>query len=297
MSEEVVGVNLEDDGPAEFPDTPAPVAETPAEAPPEEAKPAEVEAVEVAGQKYVPLAGIVSERKQRQAAEKTLNETQARLQQLEQQYGQIAPYAEILKNNPQLLSPRQPEPVAAPDPADDPDLVELAQTLDLYDPTTGKPDVKKAEKIRNINRKEAERIAQTQVQPFQEQQITARVSQNYAMALNAKTPDGEPLNRQVFDDLWRQAAAEPGGMRTLSDPRSVMALVLMAKGAAAWSAQPKIAAPPPALETEASGGNPRTRPSLSPMEERIAADKGVAPSKWEERVKSFQKGGSNALED
>lgn len=296
MSDEVAGVNLEEDGPAEYPETPAPVAEAAPEAPPEEAKPAEVEAVEVAGQKYVPLAGIVSERKQRQAAEKTAGELQARLQQLEQQYGQIAPYAEILKNNPQLLSPRQPEPVAV-EPTDDPDLVELAQTLDLYDPTTGKPDVKKAEKIRNIQRREAEKVAQSQVQPFQQREIEGQVSRNYAMAVNAKTPDGEPLNRAVFDDLWRQAAAEPGGMKTLSDPRSVMALVLMASGAARWNAQPKVQAPPPALETEASGGNPRTRPSLSAMEERIAAEKGVAPSKWAERVRTFQKGGSNALED
>lgn len=295
MSEEVIGTNLEDDGPAALPEETAAVPETP-EAPAEEAQPAEVEAVEVAGKKYVPLGGIIAERKGRQEAEKTAKELQARLQQLESQYGQIAPYAEFLKNNPQLLNPKQPEPQVH-EPQDDPDLVELAQTLELYDPQTGKPDVKKAEKILNVQRREAERIAAQQVQPFQQQQIQAQVAQNYAMAVNAKTPDGEPLNRQVFDDLWRQAAAEPGGMKTLSDPRSVMALVLMASGAARWTQQPKAPAPPPPLETEASGGNPRMRPSLSALEERIAADRGVAPSKWAERTSRFQRGASNALED
>lgn len=295
MSDEGV-VSLEEDGPDTLPEPAAALPEAAPEPGADDSKPAEVEAVEVAGQKYVPLAGIVNERKQRQAAERSAAELQAKVQQLEQHYSQIAPYAEILRNNPQLLNPRQPAPAVA-DPQDDPDLVDLAQALELYDPQTGKPDVKKAEKIRNLQRKEAERVAQTSVQPFQQQALQSQVSQNYAMALQAKTPDGEPLNRAVFDDLWRQAAAEPGGLQTLSDPRSVMALVLMAKGAAAWTQGPRVAAPGPALETEASGGNPRTRPSLSAIEERIASDKGVSPSKWAERVKSFQRGGSNALED
>ena len=297
MSDEIIGTSLEDDGPAELPDaTPVAEPEAPADAPAPEETPAEVESVEVAGKKYVPLGGIIAERKQRQAAEKAASETTDRLRQLEAEISGLRPYAEILRNNPGLLATRAAEPVAVA-PTVDADLVELAQTLDLYDPATGQPDVKKAAKVRALSTREAERVAQQQVAPLQQERLYQQVQQNYASAVNAKTPQGEPVNRAVLDDLWRQAAAEPGGMKTLSDPRSVMALVLMASGASQWTQGPKVPVPPPALDTEPSGGNPRTRPSLSALEEKIAADKGVAPSKWAERVKSYQKGVSNALED
>lgn len=296
MSDEIIGTSLEDDGPAELPDATPPEAPAEPEAPAPEETPAEVEAVEVAGKKYVPLGGIIAERKQRQAAEKAASETADRLRQLEQEVSGLRPYAEILRNNPGLLSPKSPEPVSV-EPSVDPDLVELAQTLDLYDPATGQPDVKKAAKVRALSTREAERVAQRQVEPLQQERLYQQVAQNYASAVQARTPDGEPVNKAVLDDLWRQAAAEPGGLKTLSDPRSVMALVLMASGASQWTKGPKVPLPPPALETEASGGNPRTRPSLSALEERIASEKGVAPSKWAERVKTYQKGVSNALED
>jgi hypothetical protein len=60
-------VNLEDE-------TPAAVAEAPPEAPPAEAGPAEVDAVEVGGQKYVPVAALIAER----AEKKTLKEPPSR---------------------------------------------------------------------------------------------------------------------------------------------------------------------------------------------------------------------------
>jgi hypothetical protein len=61
MADEVV--NLEDE-------TPAAIPEAAPEAPPAEAGPAEVDAVEVGGQKYVPVAALIAER----AEKKTLKE-------------------------------------------------------------------------------------------------------------------------------------------------------------------------------------------------------------------------------
>lgn len=299
MSDEIVGgVNLEDDGPPLETPAPEPVEQAAApEQPVAEAKPAEVEAVEVAGQKYVPLAGIVAERKQRQEAERSREELQQRLQQLEQQYGQIAPYAQILKENPQLLAPRQEVAQKPAEPSADPDLVELAQTLDFWDPQTGQPDTKKAARVAGFLERRAQQQAQAAIQPYQQQTLQSRVSENYSRIVNAKLPDGAQVNRAVFDDLFAQAAREPGGMQTLSDPRSVMALAIMAAGAERWVGAAKVQAPPPVVVTETSGGNPRTRPQMSQLEEKIAASKGIAPSKWTESIKTFQKGVSNALED
>lgn len=268
------------------------------EPPSEDAKPAEVEAVEVAGQKYIPVSAMISERKQRQDAVRQAQEYQQQVQNLQQQYAQIAPYAEILRQNPDLLKPRQEAPRAPAEPSQDPDLVELAQTLDLYDPTTGQPDTKKAAKLAGVFEKRAEHRAQQAVAPLQERALQAQVAQNYQTAVNVKLPDGRQVDRAVLDDLWRQAAQEPGGLQTLSDPKSVAALTLMAMGATAFRTQPQVAPPAsPALVSEPSGGVPRARPYLSRIEESIAKDKGIAPAKWAENLKGFQKGAPSALED
>src|SRR4051812_12249195 len=62
--------------------------------------PAEVDAVEVGGQKYVPVGALISERKQRQAAEKEA----AKVSELEAYARDSKPYVEFLKANPGLIN-------------------------------------------------------------------------------------------------------------------------------------------------------------------------------------------------
>lgn len=262
-------------------------------------EPAEVEAVEVGGSKYVPLKAVLAARQKEKDATRQAQEATTRAQQLEQQYAQIAPYAEILRQNPDLLRPRTAEAPRTPAAeTDDPDLVQLATDLDLYDPTTGKPDTKKAARLTQVFEKRADVRAQQAVEPLQQRALQAQVQQNYATALNVKLPDGRQVDKAVLDDLWVQAAREPGGLATLADPKSVAALTLMAMGATAFRT-PQAVAPPsqPALVSEPSGGVPRARPYLSRLEENIAKDKGVSAQKWAENLKGYTKGAPSALED
>jgi hypothetical protein len=260
---------------------------------------AEVDAVEVAGSKYVPLRAVQAAREKEKAATRAAQEATARADQLQQQYAQIAPFAEILRQNPDLLKPRQAEAPRSSEPApDDPELVQLAQDLDLYDPATGKPDTKKAARLANVMERRADQRAQQAIEPLQQRALQAQVQQNYATALNVKLPDGRQVDKAVLDDLWVQAAREPGGLQTLSDAKSVAALTLMAMGATAFRTPQSVQAPPQApLVTEPSGGVPRARPYLSRLEENIAKEKGIAPAKWAENLKGFTKGAPSALED
>src|SRR6266446_7224290 len=91
--------------PAAPPATP-PAPETPPTAPPAEDE--HPESVDVAGKKFVPVAALIGERKQRQA----LQEKAARVDELEQFAREAKPYVEFLKANPDLLKPKEPAPPA-----------------------------------------------------------------------------------------------------------------------------------------------------------------------------------------
>ena len=261
---------------------------------------AEVDAVEVSGSKYVPVAAVLGERKQRQAAQTQLTDLQAQFQQLQDQYRAIEPYARVLQQHPHLLQPREPAPSGPP--AVDPELADLAVSLDLYDPKTGEPDIKRAARVSAVLEKRTRGQAEALVQPLAQQTLLAKAQQNYTHALAVKGPDGRAIDRAVLDDLWRQAANEPGGLQTLSDPRAVAALVLMAAGASSMGrpgAAPAPVAPPQSapLETEASGGLPRGRPFLSTLEQTIAKQRGLDAEKWTKVTAGFTRGAGNTLED
>ncbi len=127
MSDEGL-MNVEEDAPAPPAEAAAPpVAAAPAE-PPTEPEPAaaEVDAVEVGGQKYVPVGAVIAERKQRQAAEKVA----ARVNELEEYARESKPYVEFLKANPGLISQRQQPAAPAPTQPEqaDPQTEALAKT-------------------------------------------------------------------------------------------------------------------------------------------------------------------------
>jgi hypothetical protein len=142
MSEEVA-FNVED-GPAPPDPTPAPPepqaqADGAGDSATPEPEPSAPD-VEVDGQKMVPLAALQAEREN----VRSLRERAARADQLETEWRNAQPYVQFLRDNPDLLKPRTaPVPAAAPSPEADPELVNLARTLDLYTPE-GQPDAKRS---------------------------------------------------------------------------------------------------------------------------------------------------------
>ena len=303
MSDEGL-INVEDDAPtpveALTPQEPASDAapEQPDPAVEAQDQPASVDAVEVGGQRYAPIAALKAEREKRQALEPLAR----RAQELEAWQQQNAPYIEFLRANPDFLrqQQRQPDPVPAPAvPQVDPAHVELAQSLDLYD-QNGNPDVARAAKIQAVMAKTAETQARQLVQPFEDQRVQAKAVEGYQYLASLKHADGTPIDRQVVDFIWQQASQEPNGMQTLGNPQSVAGLALMALGAdAQWKARTPAAPakPAPPVFTEGSGGNPRSAPTVSAMEERVAKERGMTAAAWSENLRGFKPGATNVLED
>ena len=137
MSDEIVGgMNLEDDGPAPASGMPEPMPEPTPEAvaaPTEPAAPAEDElpAVDVGGQRMVPLAEVQRLREER----RTLREQAAKAAEYEAKLRELEPYAQFVQNNRDLLIQRaapEPAPVAPPPPEVDPDALEAARLMDFY---------------------------------------------------------------------------------------------------------------------------------------------------------------------
>lgn len=304
MSDEGL-TNLEDDAPAPVAaaEPPAEPAQAPAESaqtpehPAEADKPAEVDAVEVAGQRYVPLAALKAERQQRQELAKVAE----RLPQLEAFVNENRAYIEFLKANPDFLRrpPAQEAPKATEAPKDDPAALELARTLDLYD-ANGNPDVARAAKIKAVVAQTAEERAKQLVQPFEQQQTQAKAVNNYRYVVTAAQQAG--VSKEIVDFLWTESMKQPDGMKVWADEGNARSMALLAIGAntAYQQQQPKkpaVEAPAPPVFTEPSGGNPRTRPSLSGLEARVAKERGVSETQWAKTLEGFKPGTTNVLED
>lgn len=297
MSNEPGGlVNLEDDGPdvaAAYPD--AAGGATPSEAAPGQAATATVpaeaapdaETVDVAGQKYVPVGALINERKQRQA----LTEKAARADQLDAEMSAARPYVEFLKANPGLLQ-RQQQAQAAPQTEQvDPQLEQLAKTLDLYTPE-GKPDLARATTLRQLVKAEAQEIARQTIAPMQKETYETKAARNFQAAVAMKDANGRSPSPQALASLFKEVGAE-----SAADPRIAGILALTALGLD--YSQSKSAPPAPItapLVTESQGNSPR-RPSLSTLEASIARDRGITEQAWADNTKDFQRGRPQQLED
>lgn len=285
MSEESALVNIEDDGPA----TPEPVAVAPAvpehETPPvtEDPDTASVDAVEVGGVKYVPLGAVKGERDRRQQAE-------TKVQEQDRWINENKPYVDFIRNNPQLLQrPAAPEPVT---PSVDPKLEQIARTLDLYT-AEGKPDLERAKTFKALVSSEAHDIAQQAIQPYAQQTAQERSSRNFQAALGMKDAQGRSPSEKALRQVWGIMPVDQ-----TADPNVAGILALTAMGMDAINTKPAPAPPAgPPVVTESAGGHPRTRPGLSPLEQRIAKDKGIKESDWAKHTENFQSGRSHQLED
>lgn len=299
MSDENL-TNLEDDTPdADAGGAPAPNGADPTGAvaaqPPapaavsEDDKPAEVEAVEVGGQKYVPVGAIKAEREKRQTAEREVQ----RLAALEAQLNELRPYAEFVKNNPQLLQPRQPEqPPQRTEPEADQSLVALATALDLYT-TDAKPDLKRAQTIKGLIDATAQQHAAAAVQPIRNYTAEQQSAINFQRALQVQDADGHKPTEASLRAVWGSMPAAD-----TADPRVAGILAMTALGMDRLTRKSPPQAPPlPPVITEASGGHPQARPLLSDLEAKAAKERGLTQKAWAERTANYQRGVSNTLED
>lgn len=281
-------MDLESETPA--PD-PAPVAAEPApEATEPPADEAPAESVEVNGEKLVPLSALLRERNEAKA----LREKAAKADQLEQWQRENEPALRFLQNNRDLLIQRQQPAPEPPKPTVDPDAHEAALLMDFYKPD-GTPDIEKGARWLALQDRRSGRLADERVQPLVQRTQQEQANLNYHMARSIKDANGETPSEESLRAVWQSMPAE-----LVANQQVAGMLAALALGMDRMKAPRKAVVPPPASAppiSEPSGGNPRTRPALSAFEERIASERGVSATKWQENTRGFQPGRAATLED
>lgn len=279
---------------ATTPESPPPVEETPqVAAPAVDADDDHPEAVaDAAGQRFVPVSALQAVRGELKA----LKPHAERAQQLEAWANDVRPYVEFLKANPQLLQPQAPAPAGPPQV--DPALVELARTLELYDATTGQPDVARASVIRDMTRMEAAQIAQATMAPVQERTHEQQAAANLQAITATTDADGRPLEqayvmqavRQITDSLPKAEA-----LRVLADARVANLIRFTALGLQSAQKKSGPAAPAtPPLHIETAGGG--SGYVMTEESRKLARAAGVPEKEWTERARAYRPGQSNVLE-
>lgn len=285
--------NLEDETPAAPEAPPAPPA---AEVKPPDAAPAEVEAVEVAGQKYVPLSAVLGEREKRKAAETKA----ARVDEIERWAQEKAPYIRVLEENPDLFKRPQPQQAPPPEakPDDDPDAVEAAQLMDFYT-SDGKPDVARGARWLKLQDKRAGRQAQQVIQPVQQHSLQQQANENYYRVMQIQDPTGRKPSEQAVRAVWGQVLGEQNGLATLADPKAAAFLAMAAMGMDRMLEKPKPQAPPqePVVSESPGGSGKPPQAPLSALEESILKQRRMKPAEWAENTKGFQRGRAFTVED
>lgn len=289
MPEEIVTNNLEDAPPL----PPAPVADTPppaAELAPTDEEPDPEGTVDVGGQKMVSLDVVKAIRKDAKA----VKDKAAVADQLYTYVAQVKPYIDLLQQNPQLLS-RVPQSETPP-PAkaeDDPAVIELARTMDLYT-TDGQPDVARAAKLRTLVRTEAEAIAAESVKPLRDQTAKEKSASNFQRALLVKSADGRSPDKDTLAAMWREMPVD-----YTSDERVAATLAYSAIGydvVHGKGGKPVVPQAPP-LVTEAGAGRISAKPALTELDQRMAAARGIKPETYAAHTEGFKAGVANVLED
>lgn len=278
-------VNLEDDPEPQAPPA-APVAEPEPPAPIAAAPPAEPDS-----DPDPRVNGLIQAVKAERQKAKDLAAKAARADQLAQELAQAQPYVDFLRANPGVMQPRQEAPPPAPDPTADPDAIEAARLMDFYK-ADGSPDVERGARYLALQDRRAQAAAQHAVGPIQRTTAEAQADVNYARVLQIKDAAGNAPSKESVDAAWKLM-----DKKDLADPQVAAVVSVIALGLDRMRPLPPAPAPHAPLVTEPSGGAPRGTTTLSPMQQRIAAQRGVSQADFLKQMQGFQPGRPTILEN
>jgi len=275
-----------DDTPAAAPPVEPAAAEPPA--PPAEPPDPDVSsAVDVQGGKYVPLDALKAARAENKDLKAKAGENDTLRQQLAHLQGTLQTYQQV-QQQLQQQHPPAPAPVAA-----DPDLVELARSLDYYK-GDGTPDLDRAAKFSALIDKKAILKASEMVRPIQEQTAQEASTRNFYAASQEKTPSGMAIDQTLLRTLWQGLPAS-----YTADPRVARIIASTVLGEQARMA-PQLPTPPahPPLVTENVGGPVvQRRQAISEAEQNVLDHRGMKTDDYVKATKDFRTGRMNTLED
>lgn len=277
--------------------TPAPPVEappdpvTPPEPPPD---PDEAGAVELPTGKMVPLPALKAAREEA----RTAKEAASRVPQLEQQLAQLSGQVQAFQEVQRTLAQSRAEAFAPPIAANDPDLIDLARSLDYYK-QDGTPDVARAQKHAALIDARAQKLALQMAIPLHQQAARTQSDANFQRALQVQSPQGQKPKPETLQWMWQNLPPE-----YTADPRVAQALPALAMGLEALqgngSRLPPPVAPPaaPPLVTEGIGGQPRQRSApISETERVVLASRGIDEKAYGKLTENFRQGRVSSLED
>lgn len=284
------------DAPVDPTPEPEPAPEAAAPLDPDAVLDATIEANTVelpSGEKLAPVepqkAAIIALRRELKTAKdgsKRAEALESQLAQLQQQMAALAPEAEAFRalRTQSLLQPMAP---TGPTPEDTRELEDVARDYDFYK-ADGSLDTDRANRHLTRVRKEAEKIAQAQVAPLQQQNLHQQMQANVQRALLTKHPKyGDSVDPRVLDAKVRQVLAQPGGLEMLANPEAMKELWLNVYSLSSLdpsrtTSRGVDAAPvvPPTI-TERSGGASSDKPiTMSASERKAARNMGLSDGEY-----------------
>ena len=169
--------------------------------------------------------------------------------------------------------------------------LQAAQMLDFYDPQ-GKPDVARGAQWVAMQRTIADQAAQAAVGPLQTQTAEQRADVNYSRVLQIRDAAGQTPSRASVDAAWRLM-----DKKDLADPQVAAVVSVIALGLDRMRPQAPAAPAQEPLVTESPGGAPGQVRALTPLQQRIAANRGMTAAQFTAHTKGFQPGRPTILED
>lgn len=283
-------------------DQPPPVGDPPPPVDEEAQLDAELEqqAIEVPdGDKLVPLSAVTTVRAKyktakqealeaKTAAEQAVEEARLTRQALEEAKPWIEAAKSLAAAKQMGIVPDQQYQQQQDDPREAAELDAIAKDYDLYQ-GDGTPDLGRAKRILDRERRVAAEAAQQHIAPMQQHTAEQQSQANYQRALATnKLPDGREVavDPGVLRDIWKRldpslTATKEGAQWAFMT--AVGASVLAAPQKAKPAPQAQTEQPPPPMFTEKAGG--RDTPGnvvLDDRDKRIAKDMGMTEKEYAE---------------
>ncbi len=242
------------------------------------------------GRKMVPLEAVQKERKEKRELKGKVETLQSQIEQARAFQQQATPVLQALQARQDLIDAlRSGQPVQSgksPNeqlPTADPELEQVAKTLDLYD-SSGKPDLERAKTLQSLIQRQAETLVEAKVKPLAERTAIGHSSANYERLKNTTLADGSKVDPQIFDYWWNALGAE-----NTQDPNVAATALLQAIGHHQLSGKPfikpaaRVGAP---LMIDNAGGRHRGPVTLSSDQKNVAKELGVSAADFQKTIET-----------
>lgn len=253
-------------------------------------------AVEMSGNRMVPLSALIGAKRELKTVRKELDDLKpvaARTKEIEEKLEAASPIIAAVQTNPRLMAealrvvkgtPATSSRVEQPTEEDDPDAAETAETLGLF-LADGSPDLVRARKTLNILDKRHGRQTEERLRPLAGSVLGSRAEQNVARALSLTDDDGVPLaTRESIEEAVKLLGGPNAPM--LANPQVADLLVTVASGLDRRQKRtPKAPDEPVYLERQ-GGGRRASAPAIDATLQAALERTGI---KTDDAVKSISR--------